>query len=85
MATVRERVVKVISNHLLDVSEDDVKDDSDLCDLGADSLDVVEIVMFLEEEFDQEFPDDDLESGNVLKDVHSLVSYIESKVGYAEN
>jgi acyl carrier protein len=47
-------------------------------DLGADSLDVVELVMGLEEEFDIEIPDEDAEKIATVKDA---VSYIETKTG----
>ncbi len=47
-------------------------------DLGADSLDTVELVMALEEEFDLEIPDEDAEK---IAKVQDAVSYITSKVG----
>jgi len=47
-------------------------------DLGADSLDVVELVMRFEEEFDVEIPDEDAEK---ITTVGEAVKYIESKVG----
>lgn len=46
-------------------------------DLGADSLDVVDLVMSLEEEFDVEIPDEDVEG---MKTVGDIVKYIEAKV-----
>ena len=46
-------------------------------DLGADSLDVVDLVMSIEEEFDLEFPDEEVEN---IKTVGDIVKYIESKV-----
>ena len=55
-----ERVKKVVVEQL-DVSEDEVTPDASFVeDLGADSLDVVELVMGLEEEFDVEIPDEDV-------------------------
>ncbi|MDQ1244119.1 MAG: acyl carrier protein, partial [Campylobacterota bacterium] len=61
----------------LSVSADEVKEDSKFVeDLGADSLDVVELVMALEEKFDIEIPDDEAEKIRTVKDV---VNYIESK------
>ena len=46
-------------------------------DLGADSLDVVDLVMSLEEEFDAEFPDEDIES---IKTVGDVVKFIEDRI-----
>jgi len=45
-------------------------------DLGADSLDIVELVMRMEEEFDLEIPDEDAEK---MKTVQDVIKYIESK------
>ena len=71
-----DRVKKVVVEQL-DVSDDEVsKDASFEDDLGADSLDVVELVMGLEEEFDIEIPDEDAEKISTVKDA---VSYIEEK------
>jgi acyl carrier protein len=49
-------------------------------DLGADSLDIVELVMTMEEEFDLEIPDEDAEKIKCVKDV---VSYVKAKAGNA--
>ena len=46
-------------------------------DLGADSLDIVELVMALEEEFDQEIPDEDAEK---IRTVGDAVKYIQDKI-----
>ena len=46
-------------------------------DLGADSLDLVDVVMSLEDEFDKEIPDEDVES---IKTVGDIVSYIENSL-----
>ena len=46
-------------------------------DLGADSLDVVELLMAIEEEFDVEIPDEDIES---LKTIGDVVEYIQNKI-----
>ena len=59
----------------LDVEEDKVTMEASITDdLGADSLDVVDLVMSLEEEFDVEIPDDQVEN---IKTVGDLVRYIE--------
>jgi len=61
MATVDERVKKIIAEQL-GVEEDEVTSEASFVeDLGADSLDTVELVMALEEEFGIEIPDEDAE------------------------
>lgn len=70
--------VKEMLCEQLDVEEDKVTMDSSIAeDLGADSLDVVDLVMSLEEEFDVEIPDEDVEN---IKSVGDIVKYIEAKV-----
>ena len=69
---IREVVVEQLG-----VNADEVKEDAKFVeDLGADSLDVVELVMALEEKFDIEIPDDEAEKIRTVKDV---VNYIENK------
>lgn len=76
MSTTFERVKKVIVEQL-DVPEEEVKPEAHFVDdLGADSLDVVELVMGLEEEFDIEIPDEDAEK---ITRVQEAVTYIEEK------
>lgn len=59
----------------LDYDEDSVTMQSSIIDdLGADSLDVVELVMSLEEEFDMEIPDEEAEN---IKTIGDMVKYIE--------
>ncbi|EPD52824.1 MULTISPECIES: acyl carrier protein [Paenisporosarcina] len=78
MATVVERVTKVIVDRL-GVDESEVKMEASFRDdLGADSLDVVELVMELEDEFDMEISDEDAEQ---ISTVGNAVTYIESKQG----
>ena len=61
MSTVEERVKKIVVEQL-GVKEDEVTNESSFVDdLGADSLDTVELVMALEEEFETEIPDEDAE------------------------
>lgn len=75
-ATILERVIKVTCEEL-GVSESEVKPESSFTDdLGADSLDVVELVMAFEEEFGIDIPDDDVAN---LKTVGEAAAYIESK------
>ena len=59
------------------VEEDAVTMDATLEDLGADSLDMVELVMAMEEELDIEFADEDVEK---LHSVEDLVEYINGKI-----
>jgi acyl carrier protein len=75
--TTFERVRKILVDQLGDISEDEVTPAASIVDdLGADSLDVVEIVMALEEEFEIEIPDEDAEK---IKTVQQIVDYIEEK------
>mgnify|MGYP000605195242 CR=1 FL=1 len=75
MDNIIERVKKIVAEQL-GVNEADVKDDSSFVeDLGADSLDTVELVMALEEEFGCEIPDEDAEK---IKTVQQAVDYINS-------
>lgn len=68
--------VKAILAEQFDVEEDKITADTDLQeDLGADSLDVVDLLMSIEDEFEVEVPDEEIEN---IKTVGSLVSYIES-------
>lgn len=68
--------VKAVVIKQLGVEADRVAlDSSFIGDLGADSLDTVELIMALEEEFDIEIPDEDAES---IKTVSDVVSYIDS-------
>lgn len=62
----------------LSVDADEVTLDSSFEDLGADSLDIVEIVMALEEEFDIEISDDEAEQA---KSVGDVVNYLTTVVG----
>ena len=69
--------IKAILVDQLDVDEDAVTMDSIITDdLGADSLDVVDMVMTLEEEFDLEIPDEEIEN---MKTVGDIVRFLEAK------
>lgn len=70
--------VKAIIVDQLDVDEEKVTMTANISeDLGADSLDIVDLVMSFEEEFDCEIPDDQVEN---IKTVGDIVKYIEEKV-----
>ena len=76
MADVGAKVKKIISEQL-GVPEADVKPEASFVnDLGADSLDTVELVMALEEEFGVEIPDEDAEK---IATVQNAVEYIKAK------
>ena len=78
MTDVAEKIKKIISEQL-DVSEDDVvMSASFVDDLGADSLDQVELIMAMEEEFDITIPDEDAEK---IATVQDAVDYITKALG----
>ncbi len=69
--------IKSIVVDQLGVDEDQVTEDASFIDdLGADSLDTVELIMAFEEEFDVEIPDEDAQKIKTVKDV---IEYIEAK------
>ncbi|MDK1023981.1 MAG: acyl carrier protein [Gammaproteobacteria bacterium] len=75
MSTTEERVRKLVCEQL-GVKEDEVTPDASFVeDLGADSLDTVELVMALEEEFETEIPDEEAEKITTMKEA---VDYIEA-------
>lgn len=70
------RIQEIIAEQL-GIAEDEIQGDSSFTqDLGADSLDVLELVMALEEEFEIEIPDNEAEK---LSTVAKLVQYLESR------
>lgn len=75
MSTVEERVKKIVVEQL-GVKEDEVSSDAAFVeDLGADSLDTVELVMALEEEFELEIPDEEAEK---ITTVQQAIDYIKA-------
>ncbi|MGX9417328.1 acyl carrier protein [Vibrio sp. RC27] len=75
MSNIEERVKKIIVEQL-GVDEAEVKNESSFVeDLGADSLDTVELVMALEEEFDTEIPDEEAEK---ITTVQAAIDYVNS-------
>ena len=76
MSNVEEQVKKIVVDHL-GIEESKITPDSKFIDdLGADSLDTVELVMAFEEKFSIEIPDDAAETIQTVKDA---IEYIESK------
>ena len=70
--------IKVILAEQFDIEEDTLKTETDLQDdLGADSLDVVDLLMSIEDEFEIEIPDEEIEN---IRTVGDLVSYIEANI-----
>lgn len=76
MASIADKVKEVIVTQL-GVNEEEVSPEASFIDdLGADSLDIVELVMAFEEKFGIEIPDDDAEK---IRTVENAVTYIEGK------
>jgi acyl carrier protein len=75
MESVEERV-KEITRELLGIAPEDLKNDSSFVkDLGADSLDAVELVLEFEEEFDIEIPDEEAEKMTTVQDVIDYINH----------
>jgi len=73
MSNIQERVYKIIVEQLGVKEEEITNEASFVDDLGADSLDTVELVMALEEEFDTEIPDEEAEK---ITTVQAAIDYI---------
>lgn len=75
---ISEKVCAIVVNQL-DVEKEKVKPEASFInDLGADSLDIVELVMELEEEFDMSIPDEDAEK---IRTVGEAIDYIKKNKG----
>ena len=78
MSDAADKVREIIANEL-GVEMEKVTDEASFVeDLGADSLDTVELVMALEEEFDQEIPDEDAEKIQTISDA---IGYVKERAG----
>ncbi|MFQ5477352.1 MAG: acyl carrier protein [Candidatus Binatia bacterium] len=75
MSSVSDRVIEIICDHLTVERSQVSLDSSFLDDLGADSLDIVQLIMALEEEYQVEISDEDAEKIRIVKDV---IDYIEN-------
>ena len=74
VAAMKDKIVEIIANQL-GIDHGDVTPEASVVDdLGADSLDVVELVMALEEEFNLEIPDEEAEK---IKSVNDIFSHME--------
>ena len=74
MAVDQDRIIKMIADQL-QIDEDQVKPDASFMDdLGADSLDTVELIMAIEEEFDIEIPDSEAEK---IRTVQQALDYLD--------
>ena len=78
MSSIEERVKKIVVEQLGVKEEEVTANASFVDDLGADSLDTVELVMALEEEFECEIPDEDAEK---IKTVQNAIEYVEAQKG----
>ncbi len=75
LAVMKEKIVEIIANQL-GIDRTDVTPESSVVDdLGADSLDVVELIMALEEEFNLEIPDEEAEK---IKSVQDIFGHLEN-------
>jgi acyl carrier protein len=78
MENIEQRVKKIVAEQL-GVNEAEIKNESSFVDdLGADSLDTVELVMALEEDFECEIPDEEAEK---LRTVGDALKYLQDKLG----
>lgn len=77
MSTIEQRIIKIIAEQL-GAAECDVKSESRIVnDLGADSLDEVELVMSIEDEFDIEISNSEAEAAKTVQDV---INYVTTRV-----
>ena len=72
-ADIQERICKIIAEQLSQDADEVVPEASFIDDLGADSLDLVELVMHMEEEFDVEIPDEQAEN---IRTVQDAINYV---------
>ena len=77
MSNIEERVKKIVCEQLGVKEEEVTTESSFVSDLGADSLDTVELVMALEEEFETEIPDEEAEK---ITTVQQAIAYIEANL-----
>ena len=78
MAAIEERVAAIIIEQLGIAKSEVIPEASFIDDLGADSLDIVELVMAMEETFDIEIPDDDAEK---IQTIGDAIAYVKAQLG----
>ena len=79
MATIQDRIRSIVASKL-GITEDEITPDKNLTnDLGADSLDVVELSMELEREFNLKFEDTDTEKIQTVEDLYQLIEEYTTK------
>src|SRR5271163_2963728 len=76
--SVEQKVIEIVCEHLAVNKEQVTRATNFIEDIGADSLDIVELIMELEEEFDIQIPDDQAEK---IKTVGEAIDYIEREIG----
>ncbi len=75
--SVEKKIFQIIAEQL-GISEDEIVRDASLIDdMGADSLDIVELVMAMEEEFEMEIPDEDAEKISTVQDI---IDYVQGRL-----
>jgi acyl carrier protein len=77
VATCEERVIEIVAEQMGEDKANITRETSFVNDLGADSLDTVELVMEFEDEFDIDIPDEDAEK---IQTVGQAIDYVESKL-----
>lgn len=75
-----EQLVKALSHHL-DLATEDIKPDTNLRELVADSLDFIELILDLEDRFNVEISDDDLNQLITVEDLNTLINKISGQCG----
>ena len=78
MSDTADRVQKIVVEHLGVEADKVTQEASFIDDLGADSLDIVELVMSFEEEFDLEIPDEDVEK---IQTIGYAITYLQERIG----
>ena len=75
--SVEQKVIEIVCEHLAVNKEQVTRSTNFIEDIGADSLDIVELIMELEEEFDIQIPDDQAEK---IKTVGEAIDYIQKEI-----
>ena len=81
MSSIEERVIKIVCDQMGTTPDKVTRETSFINDLGADSLDTVELVMEFEDEFDISIPDEDAEK---IQTIGAAIAYLKGKIGTGE-